>query len=123
MEGLLAYLNDLERNDKIHYCEIARGDPVIIHILFADDNYLFFKVNYHNQSTKDLIQMPIGPITRARVEKLQEVLNGLMNEFIWVNSDFEENSKSNQAFEGIGANMEVQKLLQELLQQTLGIQS
>ena len=31
-----------------------------------------------NQSTKDLLQMPIGPITRARVKKLQEALNGLV---------------------------------------------
>ena len=42
-------------------------------------------------------------------KKLQETLNGLVKEFIWVNSAFKEKLKSNQAFEGIGANKEVQK--------------
>ena len=42
---------------------------------------------------------------------------------IWANPAFKEEPKSNQAFEGIGANKEVQKLMQELLQQTLRIQS
>ena len=30
-------------------------------------------------------------------------------EFIWVNSSFKEEPKSNQVFEGIGANKEIQK--------------
>ena len=67
--------------------------------------------------------MPIGSITRVRAEKLQEAFNGLVREFIWANLSFKEAAKSNQAFEGIGANKEVQKLMHELLQQTLGIQS
>ena len=67
--------------------------------------------------------MPIGPITRARAKKLQEAFNGLMKEFIWANLAFKEEPKSNQVIEGNGANKEVQKLIQELLQQTLGIQS
>ena len=32
-----------------------------------------------------------------------------MKEFIWANSNFKEEPKSNQAFEGIEANKEVQK--------------
>ena len=76
-----------------------------------------------NQIIKDPLQMTIRPITRARVKKLQEVFNGLVKEFIWVNPAFKEEPKSNQVIEGIGANKEVQKLMQELLQQTLGIQS
>ena len=63
----------------------------------------------HNQSTKDLLQMPIQPITRARPKKLQEALNGLVKEFISANPPFKEETKSNKAFEGIGANKEVQK--------------
>ena len=51
--------------------------------------------------------MPIGPITRARAKKSQEALNGLVKRFIWANSTFKEESKSNQVFEGIGANKEV----------------
>ena len=66
--------------------------------------------------------MPIGPITRARAKKLQEAFNGLVK-FIWANPTFKEELKSNQVFEGIGTNKEVQKLMQELLQQTLGIKS
>ena len=53
--------------------------------------------------------MSIGPITRARAKKLQESLNGLVKEFIWANPVFKEEPKSNQAFEGIRANKEVQK--------------
>ena len=47
-----------------------------------------------------------GPIIRARAKKLQEALNGLV---IWPNPAFKEEPKLNQAFEGIGANKEVQK--------------
>ena len=79
---------------------------------------LIFVIVDENQRTKDPLQMPIGPITRARVKKLQEAFNGLVKEFIWANPA----SKSNQAIEGIGVNKEVQKLMHELLQQTLGIQ-
>ena len=59
--------------------------------------------------------MPIWSIIRARAKKLQEALNGLMKEFIWVNTDFKEELKSNQAFEGIGANKEVQKSINMIM--------
>ena len=55
--------------------------------------------------------MPIRLITRARAEKLKEAFNGLMKEFIWANPTFKEELKSNQAFEGIRVNKEVQKLI------------
>ena len=42
-------------------------------------------------------------------EKALRVFNGLVKEFIWVNSSFKEEPKSNQVFEGIGANKEIQK--------------
>ena len=67
--------------------------------------------------------MPIWPIIRARAKKIQEAFNGLVKVFIWANLAFKEELKSNQSIEGIGANKEVQKLMQELLQQTFGIQS
>ena len=35
-----------------------------------------------NQSTKDPLQMPIRPITKARAKKLQGALNGFVKEFI-----------------------------------------
>ena len=53
--------------------------------------------------------MSIGPIIRARTKKLQEALNELVKEFIWANPAFKEKPKSNQVFEGIRANKEVQK--------------
>ena len=65
--------------------------------------------NDENQSIKDPVQMPIGPITRTMAKKLQETLNRLVNEFIWANPTFKEEPKSNQAFGGIRANKEVQK--------------
>jgi hypothetical protein len=33
-------------------------------------------------TSKDLIQVPIGPITRARAKKFKDVLNGLIQE-LW----------------------------------------
>ena len=62
-----------------------------------------------NQSTKDPLQKPIGSITRARPENLKEAFNGFVKEFIWANPTFKEEPKSNQAFEGIGVNKQVQK--------------
>ena len=38
---------------------------------------------------KDPLQMPIGPITRARAKKLQDAINGLVKEFIWANPALE----------------------------------
>ena len=57
------------------------------------------KQTNENQRKNDLLQMPIGPITRERTEKLQEAFNGLVKEFIWSNQAFKEKLKSNQAFE------------------------
>ena len=37
------------------------------------------------QSAEEPLQMPVGPITRARAKKFQETLNGLMKKFIWAN--------------------------------------
>ena len=54
--------------------------------------------NDENQSTNDPFQLLIGPITRARVKKLQEAFNGLVKEFIWANLAFKEEPNSNKAF-------------------------
>ena len=62
-----------------------------------------------NQSTNYSLQIPIGPITRAKAKKLQEVINKLVKEFIWANPTFKEEPKLNQVFEGIGVNKEIQK--------------
>ena len=55
--------------------------------------------------------MPVGPIIRARAKKFQEALNGLMKEFIWANPTLQEEFGPSQAYEGIRANKEVQKII------------
>ena len=59
--------------------------------------------------------MLIGSIIRARVKKLQEALNRLVKEFIWANPTFKEESLSNQVFEGIRANKEVQNSINVIM--------
>ena len=43
--ALSSSLKVLERRGFIHGCKVARGAPVISHLLFADDSYLFFKAS------------------------------------------------------------------------------
>ena len=69
----------------------------------------------HNQNTKDPLQMSIRPIIRARDKKVQKALNRLVKNFIWANPSFKEEPKSNQAFEGIRANKEVQKSINVIM--------
>ena len=68
-----------------------------------------------NQSKMDSLQMSIGPITRARAQKLQEAFNGLVKKFIWANPTFKGEPKSNQVFEETGANKEVQKSINVIM--------
>ena len=49
--------------------------------------------NFHNKGCdenhkpfKDLLHVPVGPITKARSKKIKEALNGLIQE-IWVDSN------------------------------------
>jgi hypothetical protein len=46
--------------------------------------FKFYTFSDGDQGTtlKDLIQVPIGPITRARAKKFKDVLNGLIQE-LW----------------------------------------
>ena len=55
--------------------------------------------------------MLIRPITRARAKKFQETLNGLMKKVFWANPTLQEEFGSSQAFRGIRANKEVQKII------------
>jgi hypothetical protein len=47
-----------------------------------------FASNDGDQGTtsKDLIQVPIGPVTRARAKKFKDVLNGLIQE-LWAQAN------------------------------------
>ena len=40
----------------------------------------------NQQSFKDPLHVPVGPITKARSKKIKEALNGLIQE-IWANSN------------------------------------
>jgi len=42
-EGLSSYIRHHENNGLIHGARIRRGSPLITHLLFADDNFLFCK--------------------------------------------------------------------------------
>jgi hypothetical protein len=50
--------------------------------------FLGFVVSDGDQGTasKDLVQVPIGPVTRARAKKFKDVLNGLIQE-LWVQAN------------------------------------
>ncbi|XP_060964189.1 uncharacterized protein LOC133033466 [Cannabis sativa] len=40
-EGFSALLNDYERRGRIRGCRVARGAPLVSHMLFADDSYIY----------------------------------------------------------------------------------
>ena len=63
------------------------------------------------QGAEEPLQKPVGTITRARAKKFQEALNRLMKEFIWANPTLQEEFGPSQAFGGIRANKEVQKII------------
>ena len=44
-EALSNLIQAKEREEKIHGCKIARGDPIISHLFFADDCFLYFRVD------------------------------------------------------------------------------
>lgn len=45
MEGLTALINDYERKRFLTGVKIARGAPVLTHMFFADDSYIYSKAN------------------------------------------------------------------------------
>jgi hypothetical protein len=58
--------------------------PFLLHSLV----YLFHLCFDGDQGTtsKDLVQVPIGPVTRARAKKFKDVLNGLIQE-LWAQAN------------------------------------
>ena len=42
-EGLSLQINHYERAGMIHGARVARGAPLVSHLFFADDSFLFFK--------------------------------------------------------------------------------
>lgn len=45
VEALSCSLKSVEENDIIHGCKISRTAPVITHLFFADDSFMFFRAN------------------------------------------------------------------------------
>jgi hypothetical protein len=64
---------DLSNGNSITVC----GDFLIPRFLFDGDQ---------GTTSKDLIQVPIGPVTRARAKKFKDVLNGLIQE-LWAQAN------------------------------------
>ena len=44
-EGLSSLITATECHGEVHGCRVCRGGPSISHLLFADDNFLFFKAS------------------------------------------------------------------------------
>jgi len=52
--------------------------------IWKSNSIISYIINDGDQGTasKDLVQVPIGPVTRARAKKFKDVLNGLIQE-LW----------------------------------------
>lgn len=46
VEGLSNFLDNASEEGRIHGCRISQTAPEVSHLLFADDNFLFFKASY-----------------------------------------------------------------------------
>ena len=44
VEGLSSLIEAAENRGEIHGCKVSRGAPIISHLFFADDSFLFFRV-------------------------------------------------------------------------------
>ena len=47
---------------------------------------MYFTDGDQSTASKDLVQVPIGPVTRARAKKFKDVLNGLIQE-LWAQAN------------------------------------
>lgn len=55
MEGLSAIIHNFEQKKLIKGIRVARGAPVMSHMLFADDSYIFCQANMN--TTKHIVDM------------------------------------------------------------------
>ena len=58
------------------------------------------KNDENQQAFKDLLHVPVGPITKARSKKIKEALNGLIQE-IWADSNARHSKFSPKEDEGV----------------------
>jgi hypothetical protein len=62
-------------------------DDILIYSENLDDHVVHVKSDGDQGTTsKDLIQVPIGPVTRAQAKKFKDVLNGLIQE-LWAQAN------------------------------------
>ncbi|KAL3038105.1 hypothetical protein AAZX31_01G111300 [Glycine max] len=45
VESLTSLVEKMERRDNFHGIKVARGAPIISHLLFADDCFMFFRAS------------------------------------------------------------------------------
>ena len=64
-----------------------------MHVFLAITRCTFVDEN-RKASTKDPLQVPVGPITRARAKKFKEALNGLI-QGLWADSNCKMDSNKN----------------------------
>jgi hypothetical protein len=54
--------------------------------VLEDYQFIFLCDGDQGTASKDLVQVPIGPVTRARAKKFKDVLNGLIQE-LWAQAN------------------------------------
>ena len=50
-KGLSSLIEAAKNRGEIHGCNVSKGAPIISHLFFADDNFLFFKATKDKSST------------------------------------------------------------------------
>jgi hypothetical protein len=65
--------------------ETLRGTNLLLVFLYSFIPFVLFDGD-QGTASKDLVQVPIGPVTRARAKKFKDVLNGLIQE-LWAQAN------------------------------------
>lgn len=69
MKGMSSLLQEYERNNLLQGIQVARGEPRITHMFFADDTYIFCKAKEHEaEHVLDLL----NTFERASGQKINE---------------------------------------------------
>lgn len=53
--GLSSLIRSYERRKLLHHCKVAQGAPIISHILFADDSYIYCRATL--EETYRMVEM------------------------------------------------------------------
>lgn len=84
-EGLSSIIRRNEEAGLVHGCCVARGEPPISHLIFADDCYMFFKaITQEARSMKGILEryenLSVQKInftkSTVRIVQIQEILAG-----------------------------------------------